>query len=246
MGGFTGFINYYDAICRFWEAGGDVALFPRINETFYEELEKRIEQGKVSVDTLKEKAARIISFKQHTGLFDTVKPEAFNKADHEAASKSMCEKGVSVIRDRYQQLPIPLKNKKILHVYLTTKVAGDNTEVFDRLTGMLKEESETVDTLVNPDQEKLFTITGEKQYELIVCSIDTRSSYGTNVVRLHGPVARSMMRGWTKNDVPVICISHFHPSVHLEYEAVMDIVINTYGGLEAALRKALQCIVSGS
>ena len=64
---------------------------------------------------------------------------------------------------------------------------------------------------------------------MIICTINAGASYGTNVVRLHGPVARNMMSGWMRYGIPVIFVVKGHGYFHKEYEAVADTVINTYG-----------------
>jgi beta-N-acetylhexosaminidase len=54
-----------------------------------------------------------------------------------------------------------------------------------------------------------------------------------SVARLHGPICRNLMGGWMRLGTPVVFISHIHPFIHLEYETVMDCVINTFRSLES-------------
>ncbi|MBC8041188.1 MAG: hypothetical protein H7Y06_11645 [Opitutaceae bacterium] len=63
MGGFCGFINYYDACARFLEAGGDVLLFASPTQAFLGEMLKRIDAGQLTEATLDDRLARFRRFK---------------------------------------------------------------------------------------------------------------------------------------------------------------------------------------
>jgi hypothetical protein len=52
--------------------------------------------------------------------------------------------------------------------------------------------------LVDPGPDRLFSEIGEGRWDAVVCSIGNGASYGTNVIRLHGVVARNMMQGWMR------------------------------------------------
>ena len=70
MGGAVGFMNYYDACAASLENGCDCLLFPRIDENFYMEMGKRVQEGKLTIEILKERAIRIVSLKEQIGLLD--------------------------------------------------------------------------------------------------------------------------------------------------------------------------------
>jgi len=79
-------------------------------------------------------------------------------------------------------------------------------------------------------------------FDLILCSIGNQANYGLNVARLHGEVARNMMKGWSKLGTPVIFVSHFHPFVHKEYPHSIDTIINTYGDIECTTAQLIKAI----
>jgi beta-N-acetylhexosaminidase len=92
--------------------------------------------------------------------------------------------------------------------------------------------SDHVEQWLDPGPDALYEAMRDRRFDLVICSIGSRLSYGLNVVRLHDEVARNMMGGWTKMGVPVIFVSHYHPFVHKEYEASIDTLINTYGDID--------------
>jgi len=88
-----------------------------------------------------------------------------------------------------------------------------------------------VEELIDPGPHVLFERAGE--FDLIVCSIGAVTTWGVSVARLHGPICRNLMGGWMRLGTPVVFVSHIHLFLHLEYEPVMDCVINTFRSLEA-------------
>lgn len=245
MGGIVGYMNYYDACAAALENGCDMLLFPRMDERFYAEMERRAEDGTLSLDTMRNRAARIIALKEQFGLFRAA--EAAPKplpdlAEHEAVARQVTERGITVVRDREGIVPFLIgKETKVLHA-----VIMNNADRNERLLASMKQSlgglTDYVEQWIDPGPDALFQAAAEKRFDLIVCSIGSRLSYGLNVVRLHDEVARNMMGGWTKLGTPIIFVSHFHPFVHKEYEASIDTLINTYGDIACTVPFLVQGI----
>ncbi|TLS53650.1 hypothetical protein FE782_05095 [Paenibacillus antri] len=246
MGGIVGYMNYYDACAAALENGCDMLLFPRMDDRFYAEMERRVEAGALRLETMRERAARIVALKGQMGLFDAAPsaphPERIDPDAHAAVARRVVEESITVVRDRNGLVPFAAGlETKVLHA-----VVMNNHDRYGDLLARMKRELEkcagVVDQWVDPGPDALFGAAAERRYDLIVCSIGSRLSYGLNVVRLHDEVARNMMGGWTKFDTPVVFVSHFHPFVHKEYEASIETMINTYGDLECTAELLVQGI----
>lgn len=235
MGGASGFMRYYEGCARFFESGGDMLLFPKVNEAFYIEMEKLILKGVLKEDTLRDRAYRILSMKQQMGLFDKKEDcriVELNNSMHRSVSQRIAEACITVVRDRKGIIPFNIsRDTKILHLIILNNYESQKHMV-DKVTEEIKKHAFYVDELVDPGPSRIFTDIYSQKYDLVICSIGSNAEWGTNVVRFHGPVARNMMDGWMKLGTPVVFISYGHPFIHKEYEASIDTLINTYGVTE--------------
>lgn len=231
MGGAVGFASYYDACALALENGCDCLLFPKIDQIFYTEMQRRVDRGMLTLEALRERAARILSLKEQLGILkpDTRPLFQVDKEKNRQISDAVVEQSITVIRDRKSLLPFPIhEDTRILHVAIMND-AEEHREVLEGLRNEIRTYTGQLDCWVDPGPDALFEAACHNRYDLIICSIGSELSYGLNVVRLHGRVARNMMQGWMKLDTPVIFVAHFHPFVHREYQASADTVINTYG-----------------
>ncbi|MBN8215560.1 MAG: hypothetical protein J0L75_02910 [Spirochaetes bacterium] len=244
MGGVVNYLNYWDACAAFFERGGDCLLFPKMDGRFYDEMERRLESGLLTLPTLRHRAARILALKSQMGLGGGTgaPPDAADRGAHAAWAKEMAVRAVEVVRDRPATLPLGIPpGSKILHLVLTNDLAA-NQKILSRFTELLRARHGGVEELIDPGPDRLFAEVGEGRWDAIICSIGNGASYGVNVIRLHGAVARNMMQGWMRLGTPVVFISHFHPYVHAEYEAAMDTVINTYRSTEPSLERVIELL----
>jgi len=244
MGGIVNFMNYYDACAEFWERGGDCLLFPDMDARFYDEMERRLESGMLSLETLRKRVARVLSLKERLGLLGEAPPTA-ERPDlelHAKWSQEISERAVEVLRDREGILPVKLPpGAKVLHLVVANDLKGKK-EVFDAFSALLREASYEVVEMADPGPDAARREVLDGGYSLIVCSIGSRPLYGVSSVRVHGPEARNMMGGWMRLGVPTVFVCHFHPFAHLEFEAAMDTAINTYGSTVHSLKKAMKLI----
>lgn len=246
MAGVAGFAPPFEAYARFLEAGGDLLLFPRVADArFLPEMERALARGLLSEATLYDRAARVLAFKEDLGLLPggSAPPEpaaAFDAGAHAALARRVAEGAVALVRDRRGTLPVRLDpSVRVLHVVVSASYADDRA-IYAALTAALARRA-SVEELVDPGPELLFERAA--QFDLIVCSIGAATSWGVSVARLHGPVCRNLMGGWMRLGTPVVFVSHIHPFLHLEYEPVMDCVINTFRSLELTGERLVRGLV---
>lgn len=242
MGGVAGFVPPFEAYWRFLEAGGDCVLFARVTERrFYPEFERALREKILSERTLYDRAARMIQFKHDQGLLALGAPHARAKpatlppvdaAAHASLALRVADGAVTLVRDRERLLPFSLQRAtRVLHVVLASPSYPQYEEqraAYTALTAALGERC-TVEELNDPGPHVLFERVD--QFDLVICSIGAATSWGVSVARLHGPICRNLMEGWMRLGTPVVFINHIHPFVHLEFDALMDCVINTYRSL---------------
>lgn len=223
MGGFCGYMNYYDACCRFLMSGGDCLLFVHPNNEFHEKMKKRIKNGTLKVDVLKERTKRVIGF-----VFDNAKCQdkvLYNKDENENVSKEITKKSVKVFKSVPDLLSIKENNFKIAHVVIINQMDEEITKSF---TKELSKHG-IVNELIDLGCQKLKEIAKSKSYDLIVCTAGCFAWYGTNQITLSGAIARNMMNGWMKYDTPVVFVDFGNPYFHEEYSPSVDNIIYTYG-----------------
>lgn len=252
MGGAVGYMNYYDACADALENGCDVLLFPRVNDRFYEEMEKRMKSGRLSLETLRDRACRILSLKEQMGLFEepdsrkeprrgllsSPPDQKYNLAIADRVSRE----SITLVRDRKGLVPfVVTPETRVLHVVIMNNY-DRYADLYERIKRELGKHTPNVEQWLDPGPDRLFEAAAGRAFDLILCSIGSRLSYGLNVVRLHDEVARNMMGGWTKMGTPVIFVSHYHPFVHKEYEASIDTLINTYGDIDSTAEYLVNAI----
>lgn len=245
MGGFANYMNYYEACACFWECGGDSLLFVNM-DGFYEELEKLIENGRLRIETLKDRAYRILCVKEQIGLFGVQnKPGDIDISTQNKLCRKVVESGITLVRDRKGLIPFNIKkNTRVLHLIILNN-SDDYKKYICELTGEIRRYTDFVDEVFDPGPNYLFDNVRTGKYDLIICTIGSNQGYGLNVARLHGPVARNMMYGWMKLGTPVIFVSPHDPYIHKEYAAATDTIINTYGLADCTAELVMKGIVEG-
>lgn len=248
MGGVAGFVHPFEAYALFLEAGGDCVLFPRVpDRRFYPEMERVLKEGILKEATLYDRAARMIAFKEDLGLLDHTERFApapnsntLDLAGHAALARRVADGAVCLVRDRAKLLPLELTPAtRVLHVVISPSHQEEKA-VYGALTAALGSRAQ-VDELVDPGPHQLFERV--EQYDLVVCSIGAPTSWGVSVARLHGPICRNLMEGWMRLGTPVVFVSHIHPFLHLEYDPLMDCVINTFRSLESTGERIVRGLV---
>lgn len=254
MGGFSGFMNYYDACVSFWAAGGDVLLFADLTPQLEEHVAGAVKEGKISMETLRNRAYRVLCFVRELEENRAAELEKYDQKISEQSedklgdfgaetAREITKRACTIVRDRGKRLPFDIqKETKILHAVVTNNCSGSDIE---KLSEALKSISDHVEVQVDPGCGFLRKAAEEKVYDLIVCTVGCCAEYGINAIKLHGPIARNMMNGWTKFDTPVVFVNLGHPWFGDEYKASVDTLINTYGCSDYTAEAVLEKITGG-
>ncbi len=225
MGGCLGYMNYYKACAKFLECGGDLLLFVNPDERLYTKFEEFIADGTLSLALLKNRAYRVCCFAKY--LEEEFKPNPTTDVDMRKLEEYVVKNSVEVVRDRQNVLPFKLTDKtRILHTVIMNDYGKGP---YKQLDEKLKSISNNVTTLIDVGCDRLREEVESGKYDLVICSCGCLMSFGTNVVRLHGSVARNMMHGWMRFDTPVVFVNYANPYLCDEYKYAMDTIINTYG-----------------
>ena len=230
MNGFCGYRYLYHACAGFLEAGGDCLLFLHDTEEYREAMKACIAQGRLQLETLKDRAYRMRCFAQEyfeeRCTEDTV---PFDRVAAENVAKEMTEKAVTVCRDRAGTLPLTTdKTTRIAHVILHSPWQQD-LSVTRELTAKLSALVGTVDEFRDPGAGNLIDIAKSGAYDVILCSVLEATGYGLNTAKLCGPMARNMMGGWMRLGTPTVFINYQTVYFGDTYCACVDTLINTYG-----------------
>lgn len=239
MSGFSGFMNYYKACATFLKHGGDLIVFGRTDEAYVEKMTELVASDFLPLSVLQDRAWRILSFYQQMNA--ELKPIDDTVYDAAAVTEQIVRKSVQVVRDRFGVLPFhATPETKLLLVDLSNNYQH-RTDAEDFLQA-LRAEGFQVDTVVDPGSRQLAKLAESGSYDLIICTNTNGFGFGTNVLKLHGLPARSMMDGWTKLGTPVVFVVFQHPFFHTYFPATADTVINTNGVATATNRVVLELL----
>lgn len=230
MSGFCGYMNLYHACAAFLEAGGDCILFMHETEEYAEAMKAALEEKRLSIEVLKNRAYRMLCFaREYFEEYPIHDKVSFDRCRAEETAAEMTEKAVKVIRDRAGILPLKLtQNMRIAHVVLQN-TWGKECDIAGEVTGKLRESVGKVDELNDPGPEKMLEIATCGEYDLILCSVIEKPDYALNTAKLTGPVARNMMNGWMRYETPVVFIGYDTVQFAETYKASVDTMIYTHG-----------------
>lgn len=230
MSGFCGYRNIYHACADFLEAGGDCILFMHGTEEYIRNMKKCLDEKRLTMDVLKNRAYRMLCFAQEWFDENSERKELiFDRVAAENVAKEMTGKAVQVIRNREEVLPFALEaDTRIAHVILKNMWVR-NQNASDEVTAKLRQVVGTVDEFPDPGPHKLLQIAKGKEYDLIICSILEGPEYGFNTAKLCGPAARNMMSGWMRYETPVVFVGYDTTQFAETYKACVDTMIYTYG-----------------
>ena len=244
MSGFCGYMNLYRAACAFLEAGGDCLLFMRESDYFHSEMKKCIEQGFLSMETLKNRAYRMKCFAYEYFEKNPVgKKYDVDRNASDLLAKKVTQNAISVTRDRAGLVPFSIKKEtRIANISISNTWSAERN-ISENLVKRLKEFSDTVDVYSDPGPAKLLEIATSGKYDLMICSVFEGPAWGINTPKLAGPAARNMMCGWMKYDTPVIFITYDSPAFAKTYEPIADTVIETHGYTKYTLESLIDLII---
>ncbi len=241
MGGFAGCMNFYDACTTFLEAGGDCLLFAPSTERFLDEMERRIESGKLSPATLRNRAARMLAFRRDLEAMQKLPVPQISLPEQETLAAKLARNAITVVRDRRNLLPVtPSAGMRICHLIVANNYTGAKN-MYDALSEGLKQFG-SVTELVDCGPDVMGAHAANGDFDLIICSVGNQSLYGTGTAKLCGPLARNMMGGWMRFGIPVIFIAHYNRFLLQEFDPAIDTLINTCGSIPATVPALLKKI----
>ena len=244
MSGFCGYMNLYRASCAFLEAGGDCLLFMHESDYFHSEMRKCIEEGYLSLETLKSRAYRMKCFAyEYFEKHPVGKKYDVDRSASDDLAKEITKRAVRITRDRQKLLPFSINSDtRIAHITIANSWSGDYG-VPENIVKGLHGSTENIDVFTDPGPNKLLEIAKSGNYDLMICSVFEGPAWGINTAKLSGPAARNMMCGWMKYGTPVIFITYNSPAFAKTYEPIVDTVIETHGHTKYTVDALLDLIV---
>ena len=153
MGGFSGWYeSSLESEIESFKAGVDILLWP--SYAFMDTLEARIKRGIIPMTRLDDAVQRVWALKERFGLFQKERElirevTPAEKEEGNKTAKTICEKAITLIRDRNKALPLnPEKDRKILVVGVTpvSRKGGDkNLKELEDFAEQLKRKGFQVD-----------------------------------------------------------------------------------------------------
>jgi len=238
MGGFCGYMNYYKACATFLKCGGDILLFAKTTDLFYEKMETLVQEGFLPLEILRDRAYRCLCFCRQ--IREEFVPLPALELDPSALAREAVERSISVVRDRAGVLPLS-PGSKLLLVDFSNSYGGADGGV-SVLYERMQQAGYDVELKKDPGNSFLFRTAEEGTYDAIICTVANRYGYGTNVLRPHGALARNLMGGWTKVGTPCVFLCLHHPYFYKHFPALADTVINTYGVTEETYPAVLKVL----
>lgn len=251
MGGFRGW--YKDDLegeIESFKAGVDVLLWP--SYAFMDTLEARIDRGVIPVARLDDAVSRVWVLKERFGLLDKnhgLIREMSSEEKQAAASTSeeICEKAITLLRDRNKALPLnPDKDKKILVVGVTpVSRKGGNFDLkgLEEFAELLKAKGFMVDFR----HDILYETQGwmddsSDKYDRIIIALTRTPHAPFGPLQLYDDEAQTV---WGVNAMPkekVIVVNFGNPYNTNEYFERVNTCINAYSNsavMHAAVVDAL-------
>ncbi len=230
MSGFCGYMNLYHACAAFLEAGGDCILFMHETKEYIEAMKTALEEKRLSLEVLKNRAYRMLCFVQeYFEEHPAHEKVPFDRAEAEKTAAEMTAKGVKVVRDRAGILPMELdKDTHIAHVILTNSWV-EECKAANEVTSKLRNVVGRIDEFQDPGPGKMLELATCGEYDFILCSVMERPDYALNTAKLCGPVARNMMNGWMRYQTPVVFVGYDTVQFAETYKASVDTMIYTHG-----------------
>lgn len=251
MGGYTGWAGEEERLIESFNAGVDVMLWP--GKPYFELIERAIASGKVSMQRLDESVRRVLTLKVKLGLIEALNPAGQSKPDVLAPeirtqakelSRKVAEKGLTLVRNRENVLPLDLKKVKrvLVHKAVPAEVDPAAFAHLKYFTDLL--ESRGLELTILENGNCLDIQKREQQGErwdayLVIYSLQNHQM--KNTVRPTGKMGEVMWMQQNTNTLQPITISLNTPFL-LNDMPFLETLVNAYGTSTEtmdALNKAL-------
>jgi len=237
MGGFRGWYDSpLESEIESFKAGVDILLWP--SYTYMDTLEVRIKRGDIPLSRLDDAVQRVWSLKERFGILKKDRElirevTQVEKEEGNKTAKAICEKAVTLIRDRNKALPLTLaKDKKILVVGVTpiSRKGGDiNLIELQDFVEQLKRKGFQVDFRHDILYETQgWTDDSYEKYDRIIFAIARNPHAPFGPLQLFDDEAQT---AWGVNAMPkekVIMVNFGNPYNTNEYFERVNTCINAY------------------
>ncbi len=251
MAGFRGWYNSpLESEIESFKAGVDMLLWP--SYTYMDTLEARINRGEIPMSRLDDAVQRVWALKEHFGLLKKDRElirevSAAEKEEGNKTAKTICEKAITLLRDRNNALPLnPAKDKKILVVGVTpvSRKGGDrNLKELQDFANQLKKEGFNVDFRHDILYETQgWTDDAPLKYNRIIFALARTHHAPFGPLQFFDDEAQTV---WAVNSMPkekIIVVNFGNPYNTNEYFERVNTCINAYSNSEVmhgAVIKAL-------
>lgn len=254
MGGFRGWYpNELEGEIQSFLAGVDVLLWP--SYAFMDTVEARINRGEIPIERLNDAVRRTWALKERFGLLSKnrvlvrdMSTQEKTEASH--SSKTICERAVTLVRDRKNALPLnPSKDKKILVVAVTplSRKGGDlHLKRLESFAGLLRAKGYNVDFRHNLLYETQgWTEDAPARYDRIIIAVARFSHAPFGPLQLWDDEAQTV---WAVNAMPkekIIVVNFGNPYLVNEYFERVNTCINAYSDVPV-MQEAVLSALTGS
>ncbi|MCB0283844.1 MAG: glycoside hydrolase family 3 protein [Calditrichaeota bacterium] len=243
MGGFLGWYkNREQSEIECFKAGCDMLLWPTQN--YIKNMMQAVESGFVSIERLDDAYKRIMEMKEKLGLFNMSSGYRELSADEKEfigkTQKTLCDKSVTLIRDKNKNLPLSAGNlKKIIIVPVTHYLPAIKEAL--HLKEAIEKRGVKVEYLEKgiPESE-LETVYGDTDY--VIYALFTRSFRPAGPIDFFADEAMKIANSQKYGIEKAIIVSFGSPYFINQYFEKADIFINAYTMLEPAIKAFVRAL----
>ena len=237
MGGFRGWYpSRMEGEIQSFLAGVDVLLWPSYE--YLDEVEKRIQEGRIPMERLDDAVSRVWAMRQRLGLLEgggeLIRPlSAVRKETITGAAQAIAEKSLTLVRDRKQALPLRTgKDRKILLIGVVPESRKGGDGGFASLErvrrGLVQRGFE-----VTLQRNLLYETQGwdsdaDEVYDRIVALVIRTPHNPFGPMQLWDDETQSVWGLNAMNKEKIIVVSLGSPYLHNEYFERVDTCINAY------------------
>jgi len=261
MGGFMEVVPRSVAVPLSIENGADIFLFSRDMEEDFNYMKQGIEKGILSMERVDEALMRVLGLKAKMNLHikkanGTLVPpvealEIFEKGAGKALAKEIADKGITLVKDTQNNLPLDVNTQKNLYVITIGDVPGYHN-VFGGYAKLFVEKlREKGFNVTEFDPEEAMSPIGrmpiekfKETYDAIIyfCNVETNGS--DSAARITWPGRRGTVPSMI-HDVPTIMVSVDNP-YHLMDAPRIPTYVNAYTSENVVVETLVEKLVGES
>lgn len=106
-----------EVVVKAFQAGCDILLFPESVGNAIDVIEKKVNEGEISIETIDQRCAKILLAK-HKSIIAPKEYKKYSKEEIELTKKLLFEKAITILKNENELLPIRRFDQKIAHVVI--------------------------------------------------------------------------------------------------------------------------------